>query len=112
MTIEVTNDFTEINLIPATEIEEIAQNIKTILNTVKGTVPLDRDFGVDSELLDMPINAAQAKATANIVTAINNYESRARVKKVDFNGNNLDGLADFKVTVEIVESNLRGGVEL
>lgn len=110
MTIEVTNDFAEINLIPTTEIEEITQNIKTILGTAKGTVPLDRNFGVDSTLLDMPINAIQAKATANITTAINNYEPRARVKKVTFDGNNLEGLAHFTVTVEIAESVLRGGV--
>lgn len=104
MTIEVTNDLPEINLMPETEIEEIAQNIRTILNTVQGSVPLDREFGIDSTLIDMPINAAQAKATANIATAINTYEPRARVKNVSFNGNNLEGLADFKVTVELINS--------
>ena len=94
------------------EIAEIAQNIKTILNTVQGTVPLDRNFGVDASLIDMPISAAKTKATANITTAINNYEPRARVKSVAFKGDNLDGLADFTVTVELVDSNLRGSVEM
>lgn len=102
MTIEITNDLPEINLMPASEIEEIAQNVRTILNTMQNTVPLDREFGVDSSLIDMPISAAKARATANIATAINTYEPRARVKEVHFSGDNLEGLADFTVTVELV----------
>lgn len=102
MTIEISNDLNEINLIPTDEVEEITQNIKVILNTLQGQVPLDREFGVDSSLIDMPISAARAKATANITTAINTYEPRARVKSVDFSGDNTDGIANFKVTVELV----------
>lgn len=104
MTIEITNDLNEIALIPENEIEEISQNIKMILNTMQGQVPLDREFGVDSTLLDMPISAARTKATANITTAINSCEPRARVKKVDFDDDNLDGLANFRVTVELINS--------
>ena len=101
MTIEITNDLPEINLMPETEIEEIAQNVRTILNTMQNTVPLDREFGIDASLIDMPITAAKARATANIATAINNYEPRARVKEVHFSGDNLEGLAKFTVILEI-----------
>ena len=41
-----------VKIIPESEIEEILQNIKTILSTYKGTVPLMRDFGIDPNLID------------------------------------------------------------
>ena len=75
-----------VDFAPATETEEIAQNIRTILTTMKGTVPLDRDFGLSAALTDLPINLAQARFAAEIVKAIKNYEPRADVKKVTFQG--------------------------
>ena len=45
---------------PAAEVEEIFQNVRTILTTPKGTVPLLRDFGFSFEHLDKPIHLAQS----------------------------------------------------
>ena len=39
-------DAQTIDLAPATKIEEILQNVRTILGTVKFSVPLDREFGI------------------------------------------------------------------
>ena len=39
----------EINLQPENEIEEIIQNVSTILTTRKGSVPLDRGFGINMD---------------------------------------------------------------
>ena len=41
----VTTDAKTIDFAPATKIEEILQNVRTILGTVKFSVPLDREFG-------------------------------------------------------------------
>ena len=35
----------EVNFAPASERDEVVQNVRTILATRVGTVPLDRDFG-------------------------------------------------------------------
>ena len=96
----------EVNFAPATEIEEIAQNVKTILTTLKGEVFLDRTFGVASQLLDAPINSVRAKLTAKIADAVNNFEPRAKVTDCFFGGQNEDGELEVTVRIKIVESKL------
>ena len=101
----------EIKILPENEFEEIAQNIKTILSTVKNSVPLDRDFGIDKKILDLPIGIAQAKITAAVVVAINKFEPRVRVKRVFYSdSNSADGQLTPNVEVTIVQENLRGSV--
>ena len=95
---------------PENELEEIAQNVRMIITTLKKQVPLDRDFGLDSALIDMPSNVAQVRATANIVTEVNKCEPRVKVKKVNFSGEAMEGVLVSSVVVEIVESKLRGGL--
>lgn len=95
---------------PENELEEIAQNVRMIITTLKKQVPFDRDFGLDSALVDMPVNVAQARATANIVTEVNKYEPRVKVKKVNFSGDGIEGLVVASVIVEVVKSKLRGGL--
>ena len=53
--LDVTASLNEINLFPKNEKIEILQNIKTILTTIKGIAPLDRDFGIDSSVIDKPV---------------------------------------------------------
>lgn len=111
MTIDVTAaTLSDVKIMPATELEEIAQNVAMILATEKFSVPLDRTFGVDANLIDLPINAAQAKLTAEIATAIREQEPRARVKKCFFSGDVDDGQLIATVRIEVVEKNLRGYV--
>ncbi|MHB0998224.1 MAG: GPW/gp25 family protein [Armatimonadota bacterium] len=76
---------------PTTELEEIAQNIRTILATPISTVPLDRGFGVLGLGLDDPLPAVQASMTRDILDAITKFEPRAEVVKVSFTHNNETG---------------------
>ena len=110
MTLEVIVRSDDWNLMPATELEEVAQNVSMILSTYKFSVPMDRGFGVDLEALDLPFGAAQAKLSAEIASAVAEQEPRARVKKIIYGGDAADGQLNMKVTIEIVEKNLRGGV--
>ena len=75
-----------INLMPASEVEEIYQNVRTIVTTIKGTVPLDREFGIDGAVVDLPINVAKAKLTNEIFRAIRRYEPRAVIESISFKG--------------------------
>ncbi len=81
MQIDITATMDNIE-IGATGAAEIIQNVKTILSTIKGTVPLDRAFGVDWFFVDMPTPAAQAAFTAEIVTEIEKQEPRVKVIRV------------------------------
>lgn len=91
----------EIKILPATEIEEIVQNVRTIILTQKYSVPLDREFGIDAKALDMPILAAQARLTAEVATAINRFEPRAKLKKLQFDGDGATGKLIPILTIEI-----------
>ena len=92
---------------PKTEVEEVLQNVLTIILTPKYSVPLDREFGISGNILDAPINS-QSRLTAEIAEAIKKYEPRARLQGITFGGSLADGELNPKVRVEIVERNLRG----
>ena len=110
MTLEISNAATPIKIMPANEIEEIVQNVRMIISTLKGTVPMDREFGLNGALLDEPISATQAKMTASIAAAIKKFEPRARLAGVSYDGQLSDGELKMTVQIEIVERNLRGGL--
>ncbi len=103
MTIDVTNRAQEIKIMPSTELEEIAQNVRQIISTPKYSVPMDRAFGVDATLLDLPQNVAQAKLSAEIAKAIREQEPRAKLKSARYSGD-LDGKLIVTATIEIKKS--------
>lgn len=110
MTMDIIINPRDVNIMPATELEEIAQNVWCIIATLKGTVPLDRAFGIDSRVIDEPIGVAQAKLSAEIATAIRTFEPRARLQQVFYSGDGADGQLNITARIEVVEKNLRGGV--
>jgi len=99
--ISLISDVNKINFSPATIEEEVLQNVKTILTTVKYSVPLDREFGISATMLDDPMPVAQAKLSAEIVGAIRRWEPRARVVEVKYEGDGMDGILRPKVRLEI-----------
>lgn len=112
---EVTTNPAEINLMPSTEIEEVLQNVRTILATVKGTVPLDREFGIEQKILDQPVNAVQARLNAALVEAVNKFEPRAKVRKIFYDNTDretLDGILKPRVQIELVTEKMRGYVRI
>ena len=101
MVIDVTAELGSVNFAPENELEEILQNVRTILTTRKGSVPMDREFGIDGDIQDLPIGTAQAKFSVEIVEAVNRFEPRARVKQVIYDGNEQDGLLRARVRVAV-----------
>lgn len=71
-------------LIPQSELEEVLQNVRTIISTIKGTVPLDRDFGISGDIVDLPIHVAQAKLSNEIFQAVKQYEPRVTIEDITF----------------------------
>ncbi len=102
MEIDITAMNEEVNFAPETEAEEIVQNVRTIIATPKYSVPMDRLFGVNAEIVDRPTLKAAAQLQAEIIQAVRKYEPRCKVKKVTFEGNE-DGKLSVKVRVEIGE---------
>ena len=44
-----------------------------LLNTVRGTVPVQRDIGLDARMIDKPITVIEAGIQAELQQQINNY---------------------------------------
>ena len=91
---------------PESEVAEILQNVRTILLTRKGSVPLHRDLGLSWAYVDRPLSVAQMLMRSEIVEAIETYEPRAKVKSIEFNGSQMDsmnGILRPVVTVSIGE---------
>lgn len=100
----VVNLDADVDFNPASVVAEVLQNVRTILSTRKGSVPLDRDFGISWEYLDRPIDVAQMLMRSEIIDAVSKYEPRATVESVVFEGSAedaLDGILRPKVTISI-----------
>lgn len=99
----VTGDNLKLNFNPSTEEEEILQNLRTILSTVKYSVPLDRSFGVAADFVDAPTPEARALAENAYFNAIREYEPRVVVEKITWE-ETVDGILRPKVQVMISDS--------
>lgn len=89
-----------IDIAPKNDVNEILQNVRTILATTKGTIPLDRDFGIDGSVIDMPTMQAQAYLTNEIFQAIRRYEPRVSIDNITFDGE-ISGKLIPKVVITI-----------
>lgn len=93
-----------VNFAPQTEVEEILQNVRTIIATRVGTVPLDRGFGIPYDAVDAPISVSRALMQTAIIDAIQAYEPRANVKAVNFDESEADaadGIMRPRVVISI-----------
>ncbi|WP_404427312.1 hypothetical protein LG296_01710 [Ureibacillus chungkukjangi] len=81
---------------------EIFQNLKTLYTTIAGTVPFDREFGINIDFLDMPIPLAQGRLIVEYAEKTSIYEPRASVKEVDFEVDTVNGKLIPKVVIEVV----------
>ena len=105
MTLEVSLAESTWNLSSSTEAEEIVQNVRCLLTSVRGTVYLYRDFGLDARLLDLPVNVVAAKFTASVAKAIAKYEPRARLKKILWRTSEaVDGKLEPVILIEVQSS--------
>lgn len=90
-----------IELMPETEVEEVMQNVRMILGIRRGTVPIDRAFGLDTSALDSPSPAARAILTATVAKDIATLEPRARL--VELTMREIDGVLEPIVRISVVE---------
>lgn len=94
----------EINLFPANKLEEIFQNVTTIVTTSVKSIPLFRIFGVDQSYIDSPTPVMLARAVADITAAIEMFESRVIVESIGFEPSELiQGQVKPVITISIRE---------
>ena len=88
----VTGD-NEINFSPPDLLSEVSQNLRTIISTSKGTVPMFREFGLDNAIVDLPVNSALAKVQSDIIMAVKKFEPRIKLSSINFEGDHNGKLA-------------------
>lgn len=97
---------TEINFNPTTVIEEILQNVNTIVTTSKFSVPLFRALGVEASFLDEPTPLVQSKLVAEITEKVEFFEDRVIVERISIESNN-DGRM-----IPTLQISIRQGVKI
>lgn len=90
---------------PESILEEIFQNINTIVGTSIYSVPLFREFGVDGVFIDDPTPIAKVRYSGEIIEKVERFEPRVIVREVRFKEDGLNG----KI-VPILDIEIREGV--
>ena len=96
-----------VNFAPSTEAEEVIQNVRTIISTVVGTVPLDRDFGISWKYLDRPIQVSRMLFHAEVINALELYEPRVVVTGIEWDESTadaMDGISQPRIKIRLDSS--------
>lgn len=65
------------------EQEDVLRCLRTLVMTPEGTVPLDREFGINNAILGYPIDVAQNLLAVELINKVDRYEPRATVLEVE-----------------------------
>lgn len=101
--IEVTPMAAPVNFAPNTVVEEVLQNVATLLSTIRYTVPYDRMLGINPNYLDDPSPVTRARLTADILETIQKYEPRAKVIEILFKEDQREGILVPTVRMDVNE---------
>ena len=87
-------------------VTDIKRCLETLYSTMTGTIPLDRDFGINYDFVDYPDNIARNLFSVEIIEKTERYEPRVYADEVTFQS---DGNGMLIPTVHIVLSTEREG---
>lgn len=66
------------------QIREVRRNLETLLSTMAGTMPMDREFGLDCSYLDYPISTAANMYALEVTKKVKKYVPEVGVQSVTF----------------------------
>ncbi len=69
---------------PESEAEDIRRCLAALYSVRAGEQPLDRDFGISNDFLDLPANLAKNRFALEVVEKTEKYEKRVKVDKVEY----------------------------
>lgn len=84
-------------------LEEIKRNLGILFTTPAGSVPYDREFGVNIDFLDQPIPIAKNMLTIEYAEKTRRFEPRASVLEVHFDPEPDIGKLIPRVVIAIAE---------
>lgn len=87
------------------EIEDIKRNLTSLYSTRAGTIPMDREFGLDNSFVSKPMPVAQNELALEIVEKTERYEPRVTVESVTYVTDSIIGKMVATVHLEKGEGN-------
>ena len=81
-------------------LSKTAEEIRIVLNTPIGSVPCNRDFGIDMSYMHLPANAAMSAYASAAAEAIERFVPGLRVNQVLFD-NDATAPENLKPTIEV-----------
>ena len=83
------------------ESKELKDRLTLLLTTPKGTMQMDRNYGIDlAAVLDKPVPVAQNCYAAEVIKAVGDYEPLVEATAVDFE--ELSG-SKFKAIITLIK---------
>ena len=79
-------------------VRELDRQLALLLSTREGSVPLDREFGLDLNFVDMPASAVKALYTAEVTKKVAKFIPSVRVLEVTWTGT-MEGQLKPKVEI-------------
>lgn len=78
------------------------QSVHAVINTRKGSVPMNRDYGLSQEFLDQPLNVAMPMIVADVKESVEDNVPGVEVSDVIVEYTD-DGRLSVSVEVEVLE---------
>lgn len=72
--------------------EEVDGRLSLLLTTREGTMPLDREFGIDMDFLDLPPETAKSLYTAEVTKKVAKFIPEVRVKEIQWSNGEAGAL--------------------
>lgn len=83
--------------------EEVQENVKNILSRYKGNVPLNREKGIDSDLVDQPVEFIELAGIIAAKKEIERDEPRFIVKSIKTSSDGANGDVHFEIAGVIID---------
>lgn len=77
---------------------KLDRQLALLLSTPEGTMPLDREFGINMNFVDMPPEVAKSLYTAEVTEKIPKFIPTVRVQEITWNWNS-NGKLSPKVVI-------------
>jgi len=83
--------------------EDVIKRLEVLFATPKGTVVFDREFGISTDLVDLPMNLARIRLMEEVHNLILKYEPEYRLKDIQLKtADEQTGTQCFQVVVSHV----------
>lgn len=83
------------------DIADIKRCLECLYQTAEGMCPLDREFGLNTDFVGMPMDVAKSQFAVEIIEKTDRYEPRATVKDINFSFSE-----DGQLQAEVVITNV------